>query len=180
MKVLETGLPGVLIVEPTVHGDDRGFFLESWSRDTFNEVVGRDVAFVQDNHSRSAKNVLRGIHYQVGEAQSKLVRVVSGAILDVAVDFRRSSPHFGEWIAIELSEENHRQLWVPGGFGHGFVVLSESADLVYKVDAPYAPLGDRAVRWNDPDLGINWGISEPRLSAKDLAAPMFSEAELYD
>lgn len=179
MKIIESGLEEVLLFEPTVHGDDRGFFLEAWQETTFNELVGRPVHFVQDNHSRSSQGVLRGLHYQIGQPQGKLIRVVSGAILDVAVDLRKSSQNFGSWTSVELSENNHRQLWVPRGFGHGFVTLSQSADLLYKVDAPYWSNGDRAVRWNDPDLGIDWGIEDPQLSEKDRAAPWLRDAELF-
>jgi dTDP-4-dehydrorhamnose 3,5-epimerase len=179
MKVIETALPGVLLLEPKVFGDARGFFLESWNRQTFADL-GLNLDFVQDNHSRSAKGVLRGIHYQINEPQGKLVRVSSGAVFDVAVDLRRSSPHFGKWVGYELSAENKRQMWVPPGFGHGFVVLSEFADFLYKTTAYYAPKWDRGVRWNDPDIGVLWpDTGEPQLSAKDAVAPLLSDAEVY-
>lgn len=179
MNVIETALPGVLLLEPKVFGDARGFFLESWNRQTF-AGLDLDVDFVQDNHSRSAKGVLRGLHYQLNEPQGKLVRVVSGAVFDVAVDLRKSSPHFGKWVGFELSAENRRMLWIPQGFGHGFLVLSEAADFLYKTTAYYAPQWDRGVRWNDPDIGVQWPLeSEPKLSAKDAVAPLLKDAEVY-
>ena len=183
MNVIETALPGVLLMEPKVFGDARGFFLESWNRQTF-AGLGLNLDFVQDNHSRSAKGVLRGIHYQLNEPQGKLVRAVSGAVFDVAVDLRRSSPHFGKWVGYELSADNHRMLWVPPGFGHGFVVLSEFADFLYKTTALYAPQWDRGVRWDDPAIAIEWplvaaNISAPLLSAKDQVQPLLNDAEVY-
>lgn len=183
MKVVPTALPDVLIIEPKVFGDARGFFFESYNARTFREAVGLDVSFVQDNHSRSARGVLRGIHYQLPPfSQGKLVRVVQGRVWDVAVDLRRHSPTFGRWVGVELSEENQRQLWVPPGFGHGFVTLSDSADFLYKTTEYYAPSHDRAVRWDDPELAIDWPLDGlvPQLSAKDEAAKPLSEAELFD
>lgn len=179
MNVIETALPGVMLIEPKVFGDARGFFLESWNAKTFAKL-GLDLDFVQDNHSRSAKGVLRGIHYQLNEPQGKLVRVVNGAVFDVAVDLRKSSPHFGKWVGFELSAENKRMMWVPPGFGHGFLVLSESADFLYKTTAYYAPQWDRGVRWNDPDIGVQWPLEgEPQHSAKDQIAPLLKDAEVY-
>jgi dTDP-4-dehydrorhamnose 3,5-epimerase len=176
----------VLLVEPRVFGDARGFFMESWNEARFNEAVGHPVHFVQDNHSRSARGVLRGIHYQLPpHPQGKLVRVVSGAVFDVAVDLRASSPHFGRWYGNELSAENQRQLWIPPGFGHGFLVLSESADFLYKTSGAYAPECEGAVRWDDPTIGITWPLErlgglQPQLSAKDVAAPQLSAARHFD
>jgi dTDP-4-dehydrorhamnose 3,5-epimerase len=179
MRAMETGLPGVLLMEPKVFGDSRGFFMESWNRKTFTDL-GLDLDFVQDNHSRSSQGVLRGLHYQLNQPQGKLVRVVSGAVFDVAVDLRRSSPHFGRWVGYELSAENHRMLWIPPGFGHGFLVLSESADFLYKTTAYYAPEWDRGVRWNDPAIGIQWPLEgSPLLSAKDQIQPLLKDAEVY-
>jgi dTDP-4-dehydrorhamnose 3,5-epimerase len=179
MNIIETPLPGVLLIEPQLFGDERGFFMESWNRRAFASR-GLDLEFVQDNHSRSARGVLRGLHYQVHEPQGKLVRVVSGAVFDVAVDLRRSSPNFGRWVGYELSADNKRMLWVPPGFGHGFLVLSETADFLYKTTAYYAPQWDRGVRWNDPDIGIDWPLDgAPTLSAKDEAAPWLRDAEVY-
>jgi dTDP-4-dehydrorhamnose 3,5-epimerase len=181
MKVTPTALPEVLILEPKIFGDERGFFLESWNARTFREATGLDVAFVQDNHSRSAKNVLRGIHYQVVKPQGKLVRVVSGAVFDVAVDLRRSSANFGRWVGVELSAENYRQLWVPPGFGHAFLVLSEYADFLYKTTEYWHSVHDRSLRWDDPRIGIRWPTAgvEPQLAAKDAAAPGLEAAELF-
>ena len=150
VKVTPTAIPDVLVIEPKVFGDARGFFLESFNQKAFDEAIGRHVDFVQDNHSRSAKGVLRGLHYQIQQPQGKLVRVVRGAVFDVAVDIRKSSPTFGHWVGVELSEENHKQLWVPEGFAHGFLVLSESADFLYKTTDYYAPAHERAIRWDDP------------------------------
>jgi dTDP-4-dehydrorhamnose 3,5-epimerase len=179
VNVIETDLPGVLLLEPRVFGDARGFFLESWNRKTFADL-GLDLDFVQDNHSRSARGVLRGIHYQLQQPQGKLVRVVSGAVFDVAVDLRRSSPHFGQWTGHELSAENQRMLWVPPGFGHGFLVLSETADFLYKSTALYAPEWDRGVRWDDPDIGVEWPMAvAPQLSGKDQVLPLLKDAEVY-
>jgi dTDP-4-dehydrorhamnose 3,5-epimerase len=179
MNIIETSLPGVLLLEPKVFGDARGFFLESWNRKTFAEL-GLDLDFVQDNHSRSSKGVLRGLHYQLTEPQGKLVRVVSGAVFDVAVDVRRSSPHFGQWVGYELSADNQRMLWIPPGFAHGFLVLSDSADFLYKTTAYYAPQWDRGVRWDDPQIGVQWPLAGvPALSAKDQALPFLRDAEVY-
>mgnify|MGYP001439599359 CR=1 FL=1 len=179
MQVTKTALPGVLLLEPRVFGDARGFFLESWNRQVFREL-GLDLDFVQDNHSRSTQGVLRGLHYQLHQPQGKLVRAVSGAVFDVAVDLRRASPHFGRWVGYELSGDNRRMLWIPPGFGHGFLVLSETADFLYKTTACYAPQWDRGVRWDDPDIGVQWPLtSAPQLSAKDQAAPWLKDAEVY-
>ena len=179
MKVIETNLPGVLLLEPKVFGDARGFFMESWNRRTFAEL-GLNSDFVQDNHSRSAKGVLRGLHYQLNDPQGKLVRVVNGAEFGVAVDLRKSSPHFGKWVGYELSAENKRMMWVPPGFGHGFLVLSDSADFLYKTTAFYAPQLERCVRWDDPDIGVQWPAEgAPQLSAKDAVAPGLVDAEVY-
>jgi len=180
MKVVPTDLPEVLILQPEVYGDDRGFFMESYSRRAFHEATGYEVDFVQDNHSRSALGVLRGLHYQVPpHAQGKLVRVASGCVFDVAVDIRRGSPRFGKWAGVELSAKDKRQLWIPPGFAHGFLVLSDFADFLYKTTAYYAPAAERAIRWNDPQLAIQWPLSvvAPRLSAKDAVAPFLSDTE---
>lgn len=181
MKVTPTAIPEVLVIEPKVFGDARGFFYESFNGRAFDEAVGRHVDFVQDNHSRSVKGVLRGLHYQIQQPQGKLVRVVRGAVFDVAVDIRKSSPTFGQWVGVELTEENHKQLWVPEGFAHGFLVVSESADFLYKTTDYYAPAHERAILWNDPALGIRWpdtGVA-PQLSAKDQQASMLDGAELF-
>lgn len=179
MNVIGTSLPDVLLLEPRVFGDARGFFMESWNRQTFAEH-GLDLDFVQDNHSRSAKGVLRGLHYQLNHPQGKLVRVTSGAVFDVAVDLRRSSTHFGQWTGYELSAENQRMLWIPPGFGHGFLVLSDSADFMYKTTAYYAPQWDRGVRWDDAEMGIAWPLEgTPTLSAKDQVLPLLKDAEVY-
>ena len=179
MNVTETSLPGVLLIEPKVFGDARGFFLESWNRQTF-AGLGLDLDFVQDNHSRSAKGVLRGLHYQLNEPQGKLVRVVSGAVFDVAVDVRKSSPHFGQWVGYELSADNHRMLWIPPGFAHGFLVLSEVADFLYKTTAYYAPQWDRGIRWDDPRIAVQWPLEgAPVLSGKDQQACPFLSAEYF-
>jgi len=180
MRAIETGLKGVFVIEPKVFGDVRGFFCESFNRREFSVAVGVDADFVQDNHSRSRRGVLRGLHYQIRRPQGKLVRVVVGEVIDVAVDVRRSSPLFGRWIAVRLSAENHRQLWIPAGFAHGFVVLSENADFLYKTTDYYAPEHERSVRWNDPALGVDWQIDfEPTLSARDRDAPLLADAEVY-
>ena len=183
MKITPTSLPEVLIVEPRVFGDARGFFTESWNEAAFNKAVGHDVRFVQDNHSRSARGVLRGLHYQMHpHAQGKLVRCVAGAVFDVAVDMRRSSPNFGRWDGAELSSENHRQLWIPPGFAHGFLVLSETADFLYKTTDYYAPQAEGALRWDDPAVGIEWpdlGIA-PLLADKDAQAPLLANAKTFD
>jgi len=180
MKVITTSIPDVLVIEPAVFGDSRGFFLESFNEREMR-AVGINAHFVQDNHSRSAQNVLRGLHYQIDQPQGKLVRVVSGKVFDVAVDLRGNSPTFGQWEGVELSEENKRLLWIPPGFGHGFVVLSESADFLYKATNYYAPKAERSILWNDPDLGIAWPHQgEPKLSAKDAAGTPFKQAEVYE
>jgi len=179
MQVIPTRLPDVLLLEPKVFGDPRGFFMESWNRQTFADL-GLDLDFVQDNHSRSARGVLRGLHYQLDQPQGKLVRVTSGAVFDVAVDLRRSSPHFGQWTGHELSAENQRMLWVPPGFGHGFLVLSDSADFLYKTTAYYAPQWDRGIRWDDPEIGVQWPLElAPTLSGKDQVLPLLRDAETY-
>lgn len=181
MRVTPTALDAVLLLEPTVFGDTRGFFLESYNEHHFNEAIGREVRFVQDNHSRSTKGVLRGLHYQLPpNDQAKLVRVVAGTIFDVAVDIRRSSPTFGKWVGVVLSAENQRQLWIPEGFAHGFLTLSESADVLYKTSSYYWPAGEAAVLWNDPALAIEWPSScEPLLSQKDKFAPLLQDASLF-
>jgi dTDP-4-dehydrorhamnose 3,5-epimerase len=180
MNVIATDLPGVLIIEPKVFGDERGFFYESFNARAFEEATGLDTRFVQDNHSRSQKGVLRGLHYQLENTQGKLVRVTAGEVLDVAVDIRRSSPHFGKWVAVRLSAENHRQLWVPQGFAHGFLVLSESAEFLYKTTDYYTPSAERSIRWDDPDLAIDWQLDgAPQLSAKDQAAMFLKDAEVF-
>lgn len=182
MKVIETGIAGLLVLEPKVFGDARGFFMESFNARTFAEVTGlKDVDFVQDNHSRSGRGVLRGLHYQVRQPQGKLVRVSQGRVFDVAVDLRRSSPTFGRWHGVELSGENHRQFWVPAGFAHGFYVLSESADFLYKTTDYYAPEHERSLAWNDPTVGVQWPLDgEPLLSAKDLAGKPLGECEVFE
>lgn len=184
MKVTRTAVPDALLLEPKVFGDARGFFLESYNERTFREATGLEVRFVQDNHSRSGRGVLRGLHYQLQQAQGKLVRVVRGRVFDVAVDIRRSSPTFGRWAGAELSEENHCQFWVPPGFAHGFVVLSESADFLYKTTDYYAPHHERCIAWDDPAIGIDWGlaavgIEEPQLSAKDREGVPLAQAEVF-
>ena len=182
MKITPTSLPEVLIIEPRVFGDARGFFTESWNEQVFDQAVGHAVRFVQDNHSRSVRGVLRGMHFQLPpHTQGKLVRVVNGAVFDVAVDMRRSSPNFGRWDGIELSAENHRQLWVPPGFAHGFLVLSETADFLYKTTDYYAPQAEGCLRWDDPTVGINWpatGVA-PMLADKDAKAPLLAEAPSF-
>ncbi|MHB0969493.1 MAG: dTDP-4-dehydrorhamnose 3,5-epimerase [Thermoanaerobaculia bacterium] len=178
MNFLPSPLPGVIVIEPKVFGDERGFFFEVFHAERFADAGIRDV-FLQDNHSRSSRGVLRGLHYQLPNPQGKLVRAVTGAIWDVAVDIRRGSPHFGKWFGIELSEENKKQLWVPPGFAHGFSVLSDSADVVYKCTTLYDAKGDRGVRWNDPTIGIEWPITAPpQLSTKDATAPLLGDADL--
>ncbi|MBW8720860.1 MAG: dTDP-4-dehydrorhamnose 3,5-epimerase [Polaromonas sp.] len=178
MKVTSTPITDVLILEPRVFGDQRGFFLESFNQRAFNAATGTDFSFVQDNHSRSAKNVLRGLHYQLGQPQGKLVRVVRGAVFDVAVDIRPASPTFGKWFGLELSEENHRQLWVPPGLAHGFLVLTDSAEFLYKTTDYYAPEQERCIAWDDPVLAIAWPLEggSPLLSGKDAAGLSFKEA----
>jgi dTDP-4-dehydrorhamnose 3,5-epimerase len=180
MKVIPTAIPEVLIIEPKVFGDERGFFFESFNQAAFNQATGLELEFVQDNHSRSAQHVLRGLHYQIKQTQGKLVRVLRGSVFDVAVDLRRSSATFRQWVGVELTEGNFRQLWVPQGFAHGFLVTSESADFVYKTTDYYAPEFERCLAWNDPDLGIQWPlISEPQLSAKDKAGVALIQAEVF-
>jgi dTDP-4-dehydrorhamnose 3,5-epimerase len=180
MKVIPTAIPDVLVLEPRVFGDARGFFFESFNRNTFRDATGLDLDFVQDNHSRSGRGVLRGLHYQLQQPQGKLVRVVRGAVFDVAVDVRKSSPTFGKWVGTELSEDNQRQFWVPPGFAHGFIVLSESADFLYKTTDYYAPAHERCIAWNDPDIGITWpdGLV-PKLSEKDSRGLGLREAEVF-
>jgi dTDP-4-dehydrorhamnose 3,5-epimerase len=180
MKAVTTDLPGVLIIEPTVMGDERGFFFESFNTKAFQAVTGLSPVFVQDNHSHSKKGVLRGLHYQLQNTQGKLVRVISGEMLDVAVDIRRSSPHFGKWVAVRLSAENRRQMWIPEGFAHGFVVLSECAECLYKTTDYYNPTAERSIRWDDPDLAIDWHLdSPPQLSARDQNAVLFKDADVF-
>jgi dTDP-4-dehydrorhamnose 3,5-epimerase len=180
MNIKTMRIPEVIVLEPKVFGDERGFFLESYNQRSFAEI-GLGQNFVQDNHSHSARNVLRGLHYQLRQPQGKLVRVVAGAIWDVAVDVRRSSPTFGEWVAEELTAENKRMIWIPEGFAHGFVVMSDSADVLYKATDFYAPSCERSLRWNDPRLRITWPLSgEPLLSQKDRAGLLLSEAEVFD
>lgn len=181
MKVIPTTIPDVLVIEPKVFGDARGFFFESFNGKAFDEAVGRHVEFVQDNHSRSAQGVLRGLHYQIQQPQGKLVRCVRGAVFDVAVDIRRSSPTFGQWVGEELSEHNRKQLWVPAGFAHGFLVLTETAEFLYKTTDYYAPVHERAIRWDDPSLAIAWPElgAAFTLSDKDRAASTLDGAELF-
>ncbi|WP_374536442.1 dTDP-4-dehydrorhamnose 3,5-epimerase [Chitinimonas taiwanensis] len=180
MNVIDTAIAEVKIIEPKVFGDERGFFYESFNQARFEAAIGRSVSFVQDNHSRSAKGVLRGLHYQLQQAQGKLVRCTLGEVFDVAVDIRRSSPTFGQWVGVSLSAENKRQLWVPEGFAHGFLVVSEVAEFLYKTTDYYAPAHERAIRWDDAQLGIQWPLqSAPALSAKDAAALSFAEAEVF-
>ncbi len=180
MNVISTAIPEVLIIEPRVFGDERGFFMESYNQQAFADKAGITAHFVQDNHSRSGKNVLRGLHYQIQQAQGKLVRAIVGTILDVAVDIRRSSPTFGQWVSCELSAENKRMLWVPAGFAHGFLVTSDVAEVLYKATDFYAPQYERSILWNDPDLAIAWNLDgEPVLSAKDLAGKPLKDAEVY-
>ena len=178
MKATPTRIPDVLLIEPKVFGDDRGFFYESFNRRAFHEATGLDVDFVQDNHSKSARNVLRGLHYQLAQPQGKLVRVTQGEVFDVAVDIRKGSPTYGQWVGEILSAENKKQLWIPAGLAHGFVVLSETAEFLYKTTDYYAPQHERCIAWNDPDLAIAWPIEgQPLLSAKDAAGIAFRQAE---
>jgi dTDP-4-dehydrorhamnose 3,5-epimerase len=180
VQVIPAAIPEVLILEPKVFGDARGFFFESFNQRAFTQATGLDLDFVQDNHSRSARGVLRGLHYQIRQPQGKLVRVVRGSVFDVAVDLRRSSPTFGRWVGMELSEHNHRQMWVPPGFGHGFVVTSDSADFLYKTTDYYAPEHERCIAWNDPAIAIQWPLAgEPQLSAKDSAGVTLAVAEVF-
>lgn len=181
MKAIQTAIPDLLIIEPKVFGDDRGFFYESFNRQKFAELTGRDVDFVQDNHSRSVKGVLRGLHYQIQHPQAKLVRVVQGAVLDIAVDIRKSSPTFGQHVALELSAENKRMFWIPEGFAHGFVVLSDTAEFLYKTTDYWFPEFERSIAWNDPELAIDWRLhGAPALSGKDLQGKAFADAELFE
>ena len=180
MKVTPTAIADVLIIEPKVFGDARGFFYESFNQQAFNEATNTDYRFVQDNHSRSSKGVLRGLHYQIEQPQGKLVRAVRGAVFDVAVDIRKASPTFGQWVGVELTEENHKQLWIPPGFAHGFVVLSESSDFLYKTTDYYAPAHERCIAWNDPAIGIQWHLTaEPSLSAKDQQGLALAETKIF-
>lgn len=181
MKIFPTAIADVLLIEPTVFGDDRGFFYESYNKKEWQELTGLETSFVQDNHSKSAKNVLRGIHYQIKQPQGKLVRVVVGEVFDVAVDLRKSSPTFGQWVGERLSAENKKSLWVPPGFGHGFLVLSESAEFLYRTSDFYAPQYERCIVWNDSDLNIDWPLAggDPLLSDKDQQGSLFKDAEYY-
>lgn len=180
MIVTPTVLPEVLLIEPKVFGDARGFFYESYNRRALRDATGIDADFVQDNHSRSAKNVLRGLHYQLAQAQGKLVRAVAGSVFDVAVDIRKQSPNFGRWVGVELSAENKKMMWVPPGFAHGFLVLSDYAEFLYKTTDYYAPQHERAILWNDPAIGVQWPLAgEPLLSNKDQAAPLLKDAEVF-
>ncbi|HEX5460829.1 MAG TPA: dTDP-4-dehydrorhamnose 3,5-epimerase [Steroidobacteraceae bacterium] len=181
MEFVPTEIPEVVLIRPKVFGDARGYFMESWEERKF-AAGGLELNFVQDNHSHSARHILRGLHYQIQHPQGKLVRVVTGAVYDVAVDIRRSSPTFGKWVGVELSAENHQMLWVPPGFAHGYLVLSEYADFLYKVTDIWSPPHERAIRWNDPEIGVKWPLptgTEPVLSGKDAAAPSFRDAEVY-
>ncbi|MFZ4478912.1 MAG: dTDP-4-dehydrorhamnose 3,5-epimerase [Rhodoferax sp.] len=182
MKVTTTALEGVLIIEPKVFGDARGFFFESFNQKTFQQATSVDADFVQDNHSRSAKGVLRGLHYQIEQPQGKLVRVIRGSVFDVAVDLRKSSGTFGKWVGAELTEENKRQMWVPPGFAHGFLTLSESADFLYKTTDYYAPQFERCIAWDDPALSIEWPLADgrPQISAKDQAGLSFAQAPVFE
>lgn len=180
MHIIQTAIPEVLILEPKVFGDERGFFFESFNARAFGEATGLNPNFVQDNHSRSQRGVLRGLHYQIEQAQGKLVRVSAGEVYDVAVDLRRQSPTFGQWVGAHLSAENNRQMWVPEGFAHGFLVLSEFAEFLYKTTDYYAPAFERCIRWDDPKLAIAWPLQgEPRLSAKDQQGLSFDEADVF-
>ncbi len=180
MKAIPTAIPAVLIIEPKVFGDARGFFFESFNQRAFSQATGLDVNFVQDNHSRSAKGVLRGLHYQIQQPQGKLVRVVRGAVFDVTVDIRKSSATFGQWVGVELTEDNHRQLWIPPGFAHGFYVLSDNADFLYKTTDYYAPEFERSLVWNDPKIAIAWPLdTQPIVSAKDARGMSLTDAEVF-
>lgn len=181
MKITPLAIPEVILLEPSVFGDDRGFFFESFNHRVFEEIIGRKVQFVQDNHSRSTQGVLRGLHYQIQQPQGKLVRVVQGEVFDVAVDLRTSSPHFGKWVGAVLNANNKHQLWVPEGFGHGFVVLSETAEFLYKTTDYYAPAHERCIAWNDPTLAIDWRMNgEPTVSAKDALGKLFPNADYFE
>ncbi len=180
MKVTPTEHPDVLLIEPKVFGDDRGFFFESFNERSFEEATGRRALFVQDNHSRSAKHVLRGLHYQIAQTQGKLVRVVSGSVYDVAVDLRRGSPRFGQWVGLELSEANRRQMWIPEGFGHGFLVTSDVADFIYKTTDYWSQTAERCIAWDDPTLAIAWPIdAPPRVSDRDRQGTALVDAETF-
>ena len=180
-NVVNTALPEVLILEPKVFGDDRGFFFESFNQRDFQQVTGLDVQFVQDNHSKSGKGVLRGLHYQIQHPQGKLVRATQGAVFDVVVDMRRSSPNFGQWTGVELSAENKRQLWVPAGFAHGFVVISDTAEFLYKTTDYWYPEYERSLLWCDATVGVQWPLDgEPKLAAKDAAGKVFAEADTFE
>ena len=180
MNVIQTNLPEVFIIEPRVFGDDRGFFYESFNAKKFAELTGVEASFVQDNHSLSAKNVLRGLHYQIRQPQGKLVRVVAGEVFDVAVDIRRSSPTFGQWAGVVLSAENKRQMWIPTGFAHGFLVLSDSAEFLYKTTDYWAPEHERCLQWDDPAVGIQWPlVGAPVMSAKDQQGQLLANAEVF-
>jgi dTDP-4-dehydrorhamnose 3,5-epimerase len=181
MQVIETDIPGLLIIEPKVFGDERGFFMESWSRQVFADA-GLDLDFIQDNHSRSQQGILRGLHYQIQHPQGKLVRVTFGSVYDVAIDLRKSSPTFGQWLGLELSETNHRMLWIPPGFAHGFYVTSPVADFMYKCTDIYAPEYERTLRWDDETLAIDWPLVDgkaPMLSVKDAEGTAFTDAEVF-
>jgi len=181
MKVTPLAIPDVLLIEPQVFGDDRGFFFESFNQERFEKVVGKKINFVQDNHSKSVKNALRGLHFQIQQPQGKLVRVVQGSVLDVAVDIRKSSPTFGQHVLVELSSENKRQIWVPEGFAHGFLVTSETAEFLYKTTDYWAPAFERTILWNDPSIGIGWPEKvQPILSAKDTAGILLKDAETFN
>ena len=180
MRAIPTAIPDVLILEPKVFGDERGFFFESFNRSAFREATGQDVDFVQDNHSRSARNVLRGLHYQIEHPQGKLVRVTQGAVWDVVVDIRKSSPTFGQYVGLELSAENKRQMWIPSGFAHGFLVLSDTAEFLYKTTDYWHPEHERCIAWNDLSIGIDWRLDgDPSLSAKDQNGLALLEAECF-
>lgn len=180
MKITPTNIPDVLIIEPKVFGDERGFFMESFNQAQFEATIGRKVNFVQDNHSRSVKNVLRGLHYQIQQPQAKLVRVVQGAVFDVVVDIRKTSTTFGQHVALELSADNKRMLWIPEGFAHGFLVLTDSAEFLYKTTEYYAPAFERSIAWNDPAIGIQWPLmATPVLSSKDQQASLLTNAEVF-
>ena len=180
MNVVKTEIPDLLILEPKVFGDSRGFFFESYNAQVLAKVPGIADSFVQDNHSRSARNVLRGLHYQIKQPQGKLVRVIAGTVFDVAVDLRRSSPTFGRWVGLELSAENKRMVWIPKGFAHGFLVVSDYAEFLYKTTDFWAPAHERSIAWDDPDLAIAWPMKEPQLSAKDSKGVRFKDAEVFE
>ena len=180
MQIQTTSIPGLLILEPTVFGDDRGFFYESFNQKRFTGLIGIERDFVQDNHSKSAKGVLRGLHYQIQQSQAKLVRVTSGEVYDVAVDIRKSSPTFGQWVGVVLSAENKRQLWIPEGFAHGFLVTSDHAEFLYKTTDYWAPEFERSILWNDPAINIEWPLDcEPQLSSKDKAGTLLANADFF-